>query len=68
MTTYIIRELQNLGSVREGYSVECKSLAQAKRMATRSQVYRGTELRIEDQNRNVLSWKGQNSNGEWVDQ
>ena len=47
MTKYIIRELENPNSIRQGEVVEASSLTVAKRMATRMQVFQGTYMLIE---------------------
>ena len=47
MTKYIIRELQNPNSIRQGEVIEASSLTVAKRAATRMQVFQGTYMLIE---------------------
>jgi ribosomal protein L35AE/L33A len=60
METYIIKELQNLNSYREGQTVQAESLTAAKRKASKSRVYHGTVLVITDNNGIVLAsqWEG----------
>lgn len=47
MKLYYITEKQNANSVRGGYHLECRSLLQAKRQATKRQVFNDTVLTIE---------------------
>ena len=47
MDLYCITEKQNISSVREGYHLECSSLLQAKKEATKRQVFKDTVLTIE---------------------
>lgn len=47
MKLYCITEKQSVNSVREGYHVECASLLQAKREATKRQMFQGTVLTVE---------------------
>ena len=47
MDLYCITEKQNVNSVRDGYHLECSSLLQAKRQATKRQVFNDTVLTIE---------------------
>ena len=64
MATYIVRELQNPQSKREGIAISADSLTAAKRKATRSQMFLGTCLAIEATNGVVLSRK---IDGKWED-
>ncbi|MCG8608967.1 MAG: hypothetical protein MI864_00385 [Pseudomonadales bacterium] len=63
-TTYIIKEVQNLNSEREGDRIEASSLTQAKRTASRNQFFQGTVLRIESEGGFLLAYK---KDGQWVD-
>lgn len=47
MNLYCITEKQNINSVRGGYHLECASLLQAKKEATKRQVFNDTVLTIE---------------------
>jgi len=47
MNLYCITEKQNVNSFREGYHLECSSLLQAKKEATKRQVFQNTVLTIE---------------------
>jgi hypothetical protein len=60
---FIIHELQNLESVRKGIYF-FGTLTQAKRAATKSQVFCGTVLKITDDNGRTISTK---TNKKWVD-
>lgn len=62
MTTYIVREVQNVQSNRIGTRINAPSLSEAKRKATRIQFFEGTVLKIEDDNGNVLATK---EDGKW---
>jgi hypothetical protein len=62
--TYIIREVQNAASHRDGEVVHSKSLAHAKKMALRRQSFQGTVMKIEDIYGNVLAVK---EGGRWRD-
>jgi ribosomal protein L19 len=64
MTTFIIRELQNMNSHREGQAIEAKNLTAAKRAASRAQMFQGTVLKIESQGGAVLAVK---EDGKWND-
>lgn len=55
--TYVVKELNDINSEREGVRVEASSLSQAKRLASRDQFFIGTVLRIEDENGNRLAYK-----------
>ena len=46
MNLYCITEKQNINSVRDGYHLECSSLLQAKRQATKRQVFNDTVLTV----------------------
>ena len=63
-TTYIIKEVQNINSEREGVRIETTSLTQAKRIASRNKVFQGTVLRIESDGGFLLAYK---KDGQWVD-
>lgn len=65
MKTYIIKEIQNVNSEREGVTIEAADLSQAKRKASRNQTFKGTTLRIETINGACLSYK--ESGSKWVD-
>ena len=54
---YMIRELQNAQSIREGMIVEAKSLRAAKMRAAKLQAFRGTVMRIADMDGTVLALK-----------
>ena len=60
MTTYIIRETQNLNSTREGY-VFTGTLTQAKRHASRNRVYLGSTLKIETTDGSLIASKSTSS-------
>jgi len=47
MNLYRITEKQNINSVREGYHLECSSLLQAKKDATKRQVFQDTVITVE---------------------
>lgn len=64
-TTYIIHELQNLNSVREGTRFE-GTLRAAKAKATRDQMWQGTVLKITDEQGRTVSVKDQQT-GRWYD-
>jgi hypothetical protein len=57
METFIIRELENAQSHRDGEKIEAASLAAAKRAASRRQVFQGTVMTIESEHGVVLSVK-----------
>jgi len=61
---YIIRELKDMNSEREGYYLECSDLSTAKRLAARKQVFYGTVLTIEHGHDELLSYK---EGAEWID-
>lgn len=63
MNLYCIIEKQNINFVRDGYHLECVSLSQAKREATKRQVFQNTVLTIERLGQ-VLSVK---AGKKWVD-
>ncbi len=63
MNLYYITEKQNINSVRDGYHLECDSLLQAKKGATKRQVFQNTVLTIEYLGQ-VLSVK---TGKKWVD-
>ena len=46
MNLYCITEKQNINSVRGGYHLECASLLQAKKEATKRQVFNDTVLTV----------------------
>ena len=62
MKTYIIIEAQSNGSMRDGYSVEVSSLASAKRIASRKQMFQQTVLTISTARGEVVAAK---ENGVW---
>lgn len=47
MKLYCITEKQNVNSVRDGYHVEASSLTEAKKLATKNQMFQGTVLTVE---------------------
>lgn len=61
---YIISEVQNLFSEREGHEYEAESLSQAKRFASKIQCFCSTVLKIEDVSGNLIAYK---QNGKWND-
>ena len=63
MDLYCITEKQNVNSVREGYHLECASLLQAKKEATKRQAFQDTVLTVEHLGQ-VLSVK---MGKKWVD-
>jgi len=63
MNLYYITEKQNVNSVRDGYHLECASLLQAKKEATKRQMFRNTVLTVEHLGQ-VLSVK---TGKKWVD-
>lgn len=65
MTTYIIHELQNLNSVREGVRFE-GTLRAAKTKASREQMWQGTVLKITTENGIAVAIKDRDS-GKWYD-
>lgn len=70
MSKYIIRELQNPSSTRQGEVVEASSLKAAKRMATKMQIFQGTCMRIElanDDGSRTDVWLSIKENGQWRD-
>ena len=62
MKTYIIIEAQSNGSMRDGYSVEVSSLASAKRIASRKQMFQQTVLTVSTARGEVVATK---ENGFW---
>lgn len=64
-STYIIKEVQNINSDREGVKVETTSLTSAKRIASKNQLFHGTVLRIESENGNWLAYK--EDGNRWVE-
>jgi len=62
MNQYIIKELQNANSTREGTHITATSLTQAKNAAERARFYSGTVLVIESTNGTRLATK---TNGVW---
>lgn len=65
MSTFIIHELQNLNSVRQGEIYE-GTLRGAKAKATRDQVWQGTVLKITDTEGRAVAIKDVQS-GQWYD-
>lgn len=47
MEKYIVREVENVNSFRKGTEIEAKNLSEAKRKASKMQVFLGTVLVIE---------------------
>lgn len=47
MKLYCITEKQNINSVHDGYHLECSSLLQAKKEATKRQAFQNTVITIE---------------------
>lgn len=47
MPIYTITEKQTLGSTRKGNAIQAKNLTEAKRIATRNKMFKGTVLTIE---------------------
>ena len=47
MKLYYITEKQNANSAREGYHAEANSLIEAKKIATKNQMFQGTILTVE---------------------
>ncbi|WP_318493444.1 hypothetical protein [Photobacterium leiognathi] len=64
-TTYIIKEVQNINSEREGTRIETASLSQAKHIASINQCFHGTALRIETVDGLWLAYK--EAGKRWVD-
>ena len=62
MKTFIIIEAQSIGSMRDGYAVEVSSLAAAKRIASRKQMFQKTMLTISTDCGAVVATK---ENGVW---
>lgn len=63
MTTFVIKETQNINSDREGVKFT-GSLTQAKFFASRNQAFRGTTLKIETESGVLISCK---SDKRWSD-
>lgn len=55
--TYIIIEAQSAGSKRDGYAVEVSSLAAAKRIASRKQMFKQSVLTISTDRGAVIATK-----------
>ena len=64
MATYIITELQNAQSSRNGEAIDAANLTAAKRKASGMQIFKGTIIEIAAENGVVLSRK---ENGRWND-
>jgi hypothetical protein len=64
MQTYIIKELQNLQSDRQGKPYQSVSLAGAKQYATINKAYYGTVLVIESKSGERLAYTGRRGN--WI--
>ena len=64
MTAYIITELQNAQSRREGEAIEAANLTAAKRKAAGMQMFKGTIMEVAAENGAVLSRK---QDGRWID-
>lgn len=54
---YILRELQNANSSRNGALIEAKDLSAAKRAASKAQCFHGTVMVVESEAGSVLSTK-----------
>ena len=63
--TYIISELNHPNSISDGEEYKTKSLSNAKRFATKSQVFYGTFMCIDDARGNRISTRG--LDGKWED-
>ena len=70
MPKFKIYELQNLNSVRQGETIEVKDLTQAKRYASKNQVFHGTVLKICNEYDITLSVKdtGFANRNTWADE
>ena len=66
MNKYTVIEKQNSASQREGVQVEAINLTQAKRKASKAQVFQGTFLDLLDSAGNTVAVK--EKSGNWVDQ
>lgn len=64
MSTYYITEKQGLNSQRTSVQIEAGTLAEAKRQASRMQMFEGTVMVIAAENGAELAHK---TNGKWVD-
>ena len=62
MKTYLIREVQNLNSIRAGYTVNEPSLYEAQCHAIRNRTFQCTTLAIEDADSELLCYL---EDGEW---
>ena len=62
---YVIKEVQNINSDREGVSIWANSLLCAKRTASKNQSFQGTTLKIETENGMLLAYKEPNKN--WIE-
>ena len=62
-TKYIISEVQNVNSQREGHEYESESLSQSKRFASKVQCFYGTVLKIEDEGGHLVAYK---QDGKWI--
>jgi hypothetical protein len=58
-TTYVLRQSDNLvfSMASETFTFEARNLTDAKRRAIRKQFHEGANLRLEDENGNVISLK-----------
>jgi len=63
MNTYMITEKQNVQSIRDGFCINAASLKDAKTKATKSHVFYGTVLTIEE-NGTLIAYK---KDGVWND-
>jgi len=63
MTSYLIAELENPQSMRAPQRAEAKNLSDAKRKATRMQMFQGTVMEICNQHGAVLAVK---QDGVWT--
>ena len=62
MPKFIIQELQDVASKRDGVKVEAENLTAAKRAATRAQVFQNTTLVVSDKKGRRLAIK---QGGKW---
>lgn len=61
MTTYVIEEKATVNSIRKGYELKAKTLAQAKRLASRNRAFYNTVIVIKHCG-DVVAYK---ENGRW---
>ena len=65
MTKYIIRELQNPNSNRQGDAIEANSLTAAKRRASKMQMFQGTCMVIESESGGFYTRLAIKEDGQW---